>query len=214
MKSDYIPPTKGAKAFNCPNCRIFAKQSWYHLRGAEREDGFGLQREDNRFLISYCESCGFPTIWDKNGIIYPAYSIAENPNPDLPDEIKSDYNEARDIVDKSPRGASALLRLCIQKLCSYLGQSGNNINDDIKELVKNGLPPKVQEALDSVRVIGNEAVHPGTLNIKDDREIALKLFKLVNFIAQKTITEPKEIDEIYSSLPKDKIDGIKKRDGK
>lgn len=214
MISDYIPPTRGAKAFNCPSCRIYSKQLWYFLRGSEREDGFGLQHEDRRFLISYCESCGFPTIWDEKGIIYPAYSIAENPNPDLPDEIKSDYNEARDVVDKSPRGASALLRLCIQKLCSYLGQSGNNINDDIKELVKNGLPPKVQEALDSVRVIGNEAVHPGTLNIKDDREIALKLFKLVNFIAQKTITEPKEIDEIYNSLPKDKIDGIKKRDGK
>ena len=50
--------------------------------------------------------------------------------------------------------------------------------------------------------------------MRDNRDVANKLFKLVNFIATKLITEPKEIDEIYSSLPSDKLDGIKKRDGK
>jgi len=65
-----------------------------------------------------------------------------------------------------------------------------------------------------VRVIGNEAVHPGTIDLRDDRTTANKLFKLVNFIAHKMITEPREIDEIYGSLPEDKKDGIRKRDGK
>ncbi|HNJ61220.1 MAG TPA: DUF4145 domain-containing protein, partial [Chitinophagales bacterium] len=81
-----------------------------------------------------------------------------------------------------------------------------------KNLVKKGLPPKVQEALDSVRVIGNESVHPGELNINDNREIAAQLFKLVNFIATKMISEPKEIDEIYNSLPEKKLKGIEERD--
>lgn len=45
-----------------------------------------------------------------------------------------------------------------------------------------GLPPKVKEVLYSVRVIGNESVHPGTLDFKDDRDTANKLFRLVNFI--------------------------------
>src|SRR5690606_29908829 len=112
----------------------------------------------------------------------------------------------------SPRGAAALLRLSIQKLCAYLGQPGHNINSDIKALVALGLPPKVQEALDTVRVIGNNAVHPGKIDLKDDIDIVNMLFKLVNFIAQKMITEPKEIDEIYSSLPAEKIDGIRQRD--
>ena len=40
------------------------------------------------------------------------------------------------------------------------------------------------------------------------------LFKLVNFIANKLITEPKEIDELYNSLPANKLEGINKRDNK
>lgn len=104
------------------------------------------------------------------------------------------------------------MRLSIQKLCKYLGEPGNNINNDIKNLVAKGLPPKVQEALDSVRVIGNESVHPGELNLNDNREVANMLFKLVNFIATKLISEPKEIDEIYGSLPQSKLDSIQARD--
>ena len=73
---------------------------------------------------------------------------------------------------------------------------------------------KVQEALDSVRVIGNDAVHPGTIDLNDDRDTSNQLFRLVNFIAHKMITEPREIDEIYNNLPADKLKGIQDRDAK
>ena len=52
----------------------------------------------------------------------------------------------------------------LQKLCKVLGQSGNNINEDIKALVESGLDPRVQKALDAVRVVGNNAVHPGQMD--------------------------------------------------
>ena len=214
MKAEYVLPALGEKAFNCVRCHVYAKQQWFFMSGGENSQGFGLQLQDQRFLISRCEHCGFPTIWFEEQIIFPLASTAEPPNADLPTEIKADYEEARTISNLSPRGAAALLRLAIQKLCKHLGQPGNNINDDIKALVAAGLPSRVQEALDSVRVIGNEAVHPGALDLRDDRETTNKLFKLVNFIAHKMITEPKEIDAIYGALPPDKIEGIKKRDGK
>ncbi|MCA9201125.1 MAG: DUF4145 domain-containing protein [Planctomycetales bacterium] len=146
-------------------------------------------------------------------MIFPSALPAELPNVDLPDDIRDDYEEAREIANKSPRGAAALLRLAIQKLCKHLGQPGKNINDDIKALVAAGLPPKVQEALDIVRVVGNECVHPGTIDLRDDRDTAMQLFRLVNFIALKMITEPKEIASLYGSLPTDKLAAIKKRDG-
>ncbi|MFN7599434.1 MAG: DUF4145 domain-containing protein [Cereibacter sp.] len=78
----------------------------------------------------------------------------------MTEDIRRDYDEASTILDLSPRGAAALIRLGIQKLCKELGQAGKNINDDIGALVKDGLDVRVLQALDAVRVIGNSAVHP------------------------------------------------------
>jgi hypothetical protein len=62
-------------------------------------------------------------------------------------------------------------------------------------------------------VIGNESVHPGTIDLKDDRETAMKLFELVNAIANDRITHPKQIDALYQGLPQNKREQIQKRDG-
>ena len=123
------------------------------------------------------------------------------PNADLPDEIRGDYQEARSIVSRSPRGSAALLRLAIQKLCKELGEPGKNINDDIASLVRKGLPTRVQQALDIVRVIGNEAVHPGQIDVSDNPAIAASLFRLVNIIAEHMISEPKAIEECIARFP-------------
>jgi hypothetical protein len=144
---------------------------------------------------------------------YPRLSRAPLPNPDLPAEIAADFEEARAILNISPRGAAALLRLCIQKLCAVLGQKGKNINDDIGALVKLGLLPSVQQSLDSVRVIGNNAVHPGQIDLQDNDTVAMALFRLVNLIVTQMITGPKEAAAVYNSLPVGTLAAIAKRDG-
>ena len=137
------------------------------------------------------------------------------PNQDMPADVKSDFEEARSILMFSPRGAAALLRLSIQKLCKNLGESGDNINNDIANLVQKGLPEKLQKALDSVRVIGNNAVHPGIIDLKDDIELAHKLFGFVNIICDVMITQPKLIDEVYDlRIPDNMKKAISKRDKK
>jgi len=68
--------------------------------------------------------------------------------------------------------------------------------------------------LDIVRVIGNESVHPGEINLNDDKDIAYNLFELVNIIAQTMLTQPKETSKLYSSLPKKRLEAISKRDSK
>jgi hypothetical protein len=135
------------------------------------------------------------------------------PNKDMPPEVLKDYEEAASILSKSPRGASALLRLGIQKLCVHLGGSGKNINDDVKQFVQNGLPVQVQQALDAVRVIGNNAVHPGQID-SDNPEMAGSLFVLVNLVTDYMISKPNEVSAIYGALPQGAIEAIKKRDGK
>lgn len=162
--------------------------------------------------LSICFSCKNLAIWVGKSLLFPSAKHAAEPNADLPPDILQDYEEARSIVELSPRGAAALLRLCIQKLCKHLGETGKNIDDDIASLVRKGLDKRVQQALDIVRVIGNQAVHPGELDLRDERPIATKLFALVNLIAEKMISEPKHVAEMYEGLPANKLKAIEKRD--
>lgn len=164
--------------------------------------------------FSQCYNCNEIAIWISDRLVYPQRGEAPQANPDLPADIRRDYDEASTILDLSPRGAAALIRLGIQKLCKELGQPGENINADIKALVAGGLDPRVQKALDAVRVIGNNAVHPGQIDLRDDRATAESLFRLMNLIAEKMISEPKHVDEVYASLPAGALEAIDKRDAK
>lgn len=164
--------------------------------------------------ISKCYHCKKIAVWVHDNIVFPPEKQGIQPNQDLPDEIIQDFEEARAIVGLSPRGAAALLRLCIQKLCVFLGEKGKNIDDDIASLVSKGLNPLVQKSLDIVRVIGNEAVHPGLIDLNDDRDTANKLFGLINSIADQMITHPKNVQELYGKLPEGKRKAIESRNGK
>ncbi|TQF33804.1 DUF4145 domain-containing protein [Bradyrhizobium sp. UNPA324] len=151
--------------------------------------------------LSQCHSCKGFMVWVKDRIVYPAHEVALLPHDDMPANIKPDFIEAAEIVDKSPRSAAALLRLAIQKLMAHLGEGGDNLNACIANLVKKGLDRKVQQALDIVRVTGNNAVHPGELDLKDDQATAMQLFSLVNIIVQSTISASAQIEAMYASLP-------------
>jgi hypothetical protein len=96
-------------------------------------------------------------------------------------------------------------------LCKELGEIGNNINADIGNLVKKGLPVIVQQSLDIVRVTGNDAVHPGQIDT-DNPNTVEQLFDLVNIIIEYMIALPKRVGGIYTSLPADKVKGITDRD--
>ena len=205
----YTAPKFRVSAFNCPSCGAYSNQKWCEIY--YRDDGFNRQEE---LYIVFCVHCGDYSLWHNGQMIHPNSGNAPLPNPDLPAEIKSDYEEARSIVSLSHRGAAALLRLAIQKLCKHLGEKGENINADIANLVKKGLPSKIQKALDIVRVIGNNAVHPGQIDLKDDNETAEKLFSLVNLITEVMITQTKHVDDLYDkSIPKEQKEAIDKRDG-
>lgn len=72
----------------------------------------------------------------------------------------------------------------------------------------------VQKSLDVVRVIGKEAVQPGVLDLKDDRDTALQLLKFVNAIATQMISHPKNMEAMYQKLPESKRKAIEVRDAK
>ncbi len=207
-------PEVDKKAMVCPHCSAFSEQVWYTPGGAGRGAFSGQNRNFGEFLISVCRACDQIAIWKVPELVWPAgVRTAPTPNPDLPPDVASDYEEAAAIVGTSPRGSAALLRLAVQKLMVALGMPGKNLNDDVGELVKRGLNPLVQKALDGVRVIGNEAVHPGQLDLRDDAATTTTLFFLVNLIAEQMITIPRAVQGIYDLLPAEKREAIEKRDG-
>lgn len=213
MKEKYTPPKFQLKAFHCPQCQVYAVQEWNVLAARSNQYTGPLELVPDLDLC-ICAHCHRYSVWHAEVMIFPESTGVQPVNEDLTEEIIADYNEAASIVQKSPRGAAALLRLIIQKLCVSLGEKGKKIDDDIASLVKKGLPVEVQQALDILRVIGNESVHPGELDLKDDVDTATQLFGLVNLIAEDRITRPKQVAVMYSALPASKLKGIADRDKK
>lgn len=212
---DYVSPSYGADSYNCPYCNTYAHMEWTAL--APLGTGF----KNMRLKQAECAKCSRGSIWKDTStqqlgqsgeMIFPRKSLAPMPSEDLPENCKADYMEAREIAALSPRAAAALLRLLVEKLAQQFGEPENTIDKNIGLMVKKGLPAALQKAFDSVRVIGNAAVHPGIMDIDDNPDVVTSLFKLVNIIVEKMITEPKEIDAVFELLPESRKAGIASRD--
>lgn len=194
-----------------PLARSKAPEVNFVLRALEA-DAICKNEVENLFLAQ-CYSCQKVSVWRNRRLIYPTNRGTFIPNKDLNDDIRSDFLEAASIVEASPRGAAAILRLCVQKICrNARGGKDEDLNDAISGLAKKGLDSDIVDALDIVRVIGNEAVHPGQLDLRDDIDTASKLFDLVNLIADVLISQPKLIAKLRGKLPKKALKGIENRD--
>jgi hypothetical protein len=232
MTNEYFPPKHGERKFHCAHCGVYAEQKWSHMNACGDEyttkgDWGNIVNRSNilntskftdklpeHYTISRCEHCLGLTLWHKGSMILPRIISVTQPNEDLSDDIKQLYNEAANILQDSPRAAAALIRLALQVLCKELGEKGKDINDDIKSLVAKGLDTRVQKAMDSLRVVGNNGAHPGEINLNENRDKVVKMFDIINFIAQKMITDPKELDSFFDDLPDGAKKAIEKRDNK
>lgn len=194
------------------NIAAFITRLERHEVTYSRENSENLKNSLVNVATSKCYSCDGFSLWVEDKLIYPANDSVIIPHEEMPDSIKADFNEAASIVDRSPRGAAALLRLCIQKIMPDLGATGDNLNDNIASLVKKGMEPDIKQAMDVLRVIGNNAVHPGQIDLKDDKATAIKLFDLMNLIVERRIATPNKIKGLFEGLPQSALKQIEKRD--
>jgi len=82
-------------------------------------------------------------------------------------------------------------------------------------MVKNGLSAQIQQSLDLVRVVGNNAVHPGQIQIEENKERIERFFSLVNLIVDVLIVQPAKIAAMFDTLvPPAQKKQIEVRDGK
>ncbi|WP_233145280.1 DUF4145 domain-containing protein [Wohlfahrtiimonas populi] len=206
----------------CPACNTNIPINTSHAKIILRYPKTNTENDES-FITLSCYHCDQLSIWDCREapdvfhVVYPSAITAEPAHPDMPEEIKVDFEEARKIAKDSPRGAAALLRLCLQNLLIHIGSPGKTIDKDISFLVKEDILPRhLQQACDTLRVLGNNAVHPDKigLNLQDNKDIVHALFKLVNLLIQEKISNQKEIESLYNLIPKNLQDAINKRDDK
>ena len=175
-QSRHYPPEFGKGEYHCPHCNVFSKQFWAHLKTLTNFSWQSVVDNNSKFdeilgedwAVSKCYHCKEYIVWFQGNMVYPKTMIVQPPNQDLDNNIINDYLEAARIFSDSPRSSAALLRLALQKLCRQLGERGENINEDIKNLVSKGLNPLVQKSLDALRITGNNAVHPGEINLQEE----------------------------------------------
>ena|ERR1039458_4684700 len=211
MTADHIAPSRATDAFHCPHCAAYAHQVWSEITVNFYSRGYdSLQPQ---IMASMCSRCDNVALWIGDLMIYPPSVDAPPPHNDLAEPARSTYVEARAVAGTSPRSAAALLRLCLQQLVKQLGARSSNLNAAVRELVALGLPVRIQQAMDTVRLLGNEAVHPGTIDLTDDPQMAFSLFDMVNIVVESMVTQPRLIEELHGSLPPAKVEAVQRRDG-
>jgi hypothetical protein len=195
MMVGYVKPVYAEGKFTCPHCGCFSQQVWCRIL---LENGTG--ESSGSWTTSRCLLCENYCFWRKQGLVWPIKSGVADPLDGCPKPIKDVYEEARLIFPHSARAAAALLRLAIQMICIECGLPGENLNSDIGALVKKGLPIQIQQSLDLVRVVGNNAVHPGQIVIEDNHQNIEKFFGLVNLTIDVLIVQPAKVAAMFTTL--------------
>ena len=210
-KITYYPPEYGKDEFNCAHCKVFAHQSW---GGSLSNNLLNSSLPSDFLTVSKCRHCYELSIWIEGSLVYPAQITVEDPNDDMPDEVKKLYRESAQILPISPRAAAALLRLGLQILLGAVGGDGKNINNDIKKIVASGVESETQKALDILRVFGNSGAHPGEIKLDEDPGLVHKMYGLMNYVTDRLITQKNQINELFEGLPEGIKNQIESRDGK
>jgi hypothetical protein len=157
-------------------------------------------RDVQNVSISYCFSCNEMCLWVYDQLVWPRRAGDPEPKSLAPPNVRREYEEASQTLEASPRGAAALLRLAIEKLCKELGVTGESLKDDMAFFVREDVDARVQKVLDAARIIESNAVRPGQIGLGDNRATAETLAGLVNLICEKMIMEPRHLQAVYTKL--------------
>lgn len=161
--------------------------------------------------IAYCENCGQESVVVRsiNGSIgdeaigkYPNINYTQFPDY-VPIAIRSDYQEARQIVELSPKASATLSRRCIQGMIrDRWGVSKSRLADEIDAL-PDEVPYAHKQALHALRKIGNIGAHMEkdvNLILDVTQEDAEKLCAVVEFLIKEWYVNRHESEELMKTL--------------
>lgn len=157
-------------------------------------------RDDYRYVIYICSYCNQPTYFYFNSDIEEEFQI---PSPvygedvkNLPNKVKSLYNEARQCMAVSAYTSAVMLcRILLMHIAVEKGASEENMSFKayIDWLEKSGyIPPHGKDLLEYIRKKGNYANHEIRLMRRDD---AVKLIAFIGLFMKFVYELPSIVSE-------------------
>jgi hypothetical protein len=139
--------------------------------------------------VSRCYNCKGFTVWVRDRMVFPVRvdeppdvvefdfeEVAEDVQQTAEDEeVSEDIEEAAAILNKFPRGAAALTRICIQNMMPLLKENAKNLDENISSLVRKGLEVEIQQAMDALQVVRKNPSQTTEVDLKEENEAA-KIF--------------------------------------
>jgi hypothetical protein len=154
---------------DCPHCgRAFhANREVKHLGGdtdgqwnIEKNTCPACQRLVLHLVVQRNQPDGIPTRTTR--LVWPKATGRRPTPPEVPEDLRTDYEEAAAVLADSAKASAALTRRALQHLLrEYAGVKPANLQAEIQEAIDSGkVPHYIAEQLDAVRNIGNFAAHP------------------------------------------------------
>jgi Domain of unknown function (DUF4145) len=164
--------------------------------------------------VSRCYNCKGFTVWVRDRLVFPIRGdelpeivevdfreIAEDvqaPAEDVQhseedvqepaedfDESSEDFEEAAAVLNKSPRAAAALIRICIQNMMPLLKETGKNLDENISSLVRKGLEAEIQQAMDVLQVIRRNPGHESHVDLRDETAATTRMLESLKEILER-----------------------------
>jgi hypothetical protein len=152
--------------------------------------------------VSRCYNCKGFTVWVRDRLVFPvrgdeppdvvevdfeevAEDVHVQDNAEDVEEVSEDFEEAAAILNKYPRAAAALIRICIQNMMPLLKQTGKNLDENISSLLRKGLEVQIQQAMDVLQVIRRNPGQESHVDLRDETAIATRMFESLKEILER-----------------------------
>ena len=165
----------------CPHCGNDAPQRLVAVHNPERDDAgdFGY------FALVACETCGRPllyrSLFEKIAItaaLAVRFSLKEyklvwpkagNLHNSVPQSVRTCYEEAAGIKNRSPNGFANQIRRALEMLCRDRGATKRTLAENLKELSDKGeIPSVLAEMTDVLRMLGNIGSHAAEESVEPE----------------------------------------------
>tara|TARA_R100001224_G_scaffold90803_1_gene59988 strand:- start:227 stop:877 length:651 start_codon:yes stop_codon:yes gene_type:complete len=154
----------------CNHCKISFKPEQNFIGSAYDTDHnlrYDFEKYDcpeclraNIFMIIFTLGGMTGDIELRRRIIEPPNSTHQELPVDVPEHFRTDFSEASQVLDISPKASAALSRRLLEGILIENGAPSNkNLFQQIDDAISDGMPSYIAEQLDYIRQIGKFAAH-------------------------------------------------------